>query len=88
VLSRAFFEGCLPENSSLAYAVMHGLVRRLRHANRQIESLALLDVYGRVAGALLHMSELEDGVRQISTASTARTWPRSWARRVKWSAAS
>ena len=65
VLSRAFFEGCLPENSSLAYAVMHGLVRRLRHANRQIESLALLDVYGRVAGALLHMSELEDGVRQI-----------------------
>lgn len=65
VLSRTFFERCLPDNSSLAYAVMHGLVRRLRHANRQIESLALLDVYGRVAGALLHMSEVEEGVRLI-----------------------
>jgi CRP-like cAMP-binding protein len=65
VLSRTFFERCLPDNSSLAFAVMHGLVRRLRHANRQIESLALLDVYGRVAGALLHMSEVEDGVRLI-----------------------
>jgi CRP/FNR family cyclic AMP-dependent transcriptional regulator len=65
VLSRTFFERCLPDDSSLAYAVMHGLVRRLRHANRQIESLALLDVYGRVAGALLHMSEVEEGVRLI-----------------------
>lgn len=65
VLPRAFIERCLPETTSLSYAVMHGLVRRLRHANRQIESLALLDVYGRVAGALLHMSELEDGVRVI-----------------------
>lgn len=66
VLTRAFFERCLPENASLAYAVMHGLVRRLRHANRQIESLALLDVYGRVAGALLNMSEVEDGIRLIN----------------------
>ena len=65
VLSRAFFERCLPESSSLAFAVMHGLVRRLRHANRQIESLALLDVYGRVAGALREMSELENGIRLI-----------------------
>jgi hypothetical protein len=66
VLTRAFFERCLPGNASLAYAVMHGLVRRLRHANRQIESLALLDVYGRVAGALLNMSEVEDGIRLIN----------------------
>jgi len=65
VLSRAFVERCLPDSNSLSYAIMHGLVRRLRHANRQIESLALLDVYGRVAGALLNMSEIEDGVRSI-----------------------
>jgi CRP/FNR family transcriptional regulator, cyclic AMP receptor protein len=32
---------------------MRGLVKRLRHADRKIESLALLDVYGRVAHALL-----------------------------------
>jgi CRP/FNR family cyclic AMP-dependent transcriptional regulator len=57
VLGRAEFARCLPENSSLSYAVMRGLVARLRSADRQIESLALLDVYGRVARALLDMSE-------------------------------
>ncbi|HWH75626.1 MAG TPA: Crp/Fnr family transcriptional regulator [Methylibium sp.] len=57
VLGRAEFSRCLPENSSLAYAIMRGLVARLRAADRQIESLALLDVYGRVARALLDMAE-------------------------------
>ena len=44
----------------MAYAVMRGLVQRLRHADRKIESLALLDVYGRVARALLEFS-VDDG---------------------------
>jgi CRP/FNR family cyclic AMP-dependent transcriptional regulator len=57
VLGRAEFARCLPENSSLSYAIMRGLVARLRAADRQIESLALLDVYGRVARALLDMAE-------------------------------
>jgi CRP/FNR family cyclic AMP-dependent transcriptional regulator len=57
VLGRSEFTRCLPENSSLSYAIMRGLVARLRAADRQIESLALLDVYGRVARALLDMSE-------------------------------
>ncbi len=57
VLGRSEFTRCLPENSSLSYAIMRGLVSRLRSADRQIESLALLDVYGRVARALLDMSE-------------------------------
>ena len=40
----------------MAYAVMKGLVQRLRHADRKIESLALMDVYGRVARALLEFA--------------------------------
>jgi len=60
ILGRLQFARCLPENSSMAYAVMKGLVHRLRHANRKIESLALMDVYGRVARALLESAE-EDG---------------------------
>jgi CRP/FNR family transcriptional regulator, cyclic AMP receptor protein len=64
VLGRADFARCLPENSSLSYAIMHGLVQRLRAADRQIESLALLDVYGRVARALLEMAE-DDGEKKI-----------------------
>jgi len=58
-LGRREFAHCLPENSSVAYAVMRGLVQRLRHADRKIESLALMDVYGRVARALLE-SATED----------------------------
>jgi CRP/FNR family cyclic AMP-dependent transcriptional regulator len=56
VLGRLEFARCLPENSSMAYAVMKGLVQRLRHADRKIESLALMDVYGRVARALLEFA--------------------------------
>ena len=60
VLSRAEFVRCMPENNSMTYAVLKGLVQRLRHADRKIESLALMDVYGRVARALLE-SAAEDG---------------------------
>ena len=56
MLGRVEFARCLPENTSMAYAVMRGLVQRLRHADRKIESLALMDVYGRVARALLEFA--------------------------------
>ena len=56
MLGRMEFARCLPENTSMAYAVMRGLVQRLRHADRKIESLALMDVYGRVARALLEFA--------------------------------
>src|SRR6188768_559760 len=56
-LGRAEFARCLPENSSMSYAIMKGLVQRLRQADRKIESLALMDVYGRVARALLEFAQ-------------------------------
>jgi CRP/FNR family transcriptional regulator, cyclic AMP receptor protein len=65
VLGRSEFSRCLPESSSLSYAILRGLVARLRNADRQIESLALLDVYGRVARTLLDMSEEEKGLKII-----------------------
>ncbi|NDY89676.1 Crp/Fnr family transcriptional regulator [Ideonella livida] len=65
VLGRADFARCLPEPDSLAFAILHGLVARLRAADRQIESLALLDVYGRVARTLLDMAEEVGGERVI-----------------------
>ncbi len=40
----------------MAYAIMKGLVKRLRQADRKIESLALMDVYGRVARSLLEFA--------------------------------
>lgn len=57
ILSRVEFARCLPDADSMAYAVLRGLVRRLRQADRKIESLALMDVYGRVARALLESAE-------------------------------
>jgi CRP-like cAMP-binding protein len=66
ILGRQEFARCLPENSSMAYALLKGLVKRLRYADRQIESLALMDVYGRVARALLEFAnEDSDGNRLI-----------------------
>jgi CRP/FNR family transcriptional regulator, cyclic AMP receptor protein len=57
VLGRAQFSRILPENAAMTYAIMKVLVQRLRQADRKIESLALMDVYGRVANALLDLSE-------------------------------
>ncbi|MEP6502665.1 MAG: cyclic nucleotide-binding domain-containing protein [Betaproteobacteria bacterium] len=65
ILGRAEFARCLPENSGIWYAIMRGLVQRLRSANRQIESLALLDVYGRVARTLLDMAEMDGELNVI-----------------------
>jgi CRP/FNR family transcriptional regulator, cyclic AMP receptor protein len=61
VLGRPQFAGCLPQSNSLSFAILLGLVRRLRGANRQITTLALVDVYGRVARALLDMADVVDG---------------------------
>ena len=65
ILGRSEFARCLPEDSSMAYAVMRGLVQRLRHADRKIESLALMDVYGRVARALLEFAVVTADGRAI-----------------------
>ena len=60
MLDRDAFSRCLPENSSMSYNIMRGLVQRLRHADRKIESLALMDVYGRVARSLIEFA-VDDG---------------------------
>lgn len=65
VLGRNEFARCLPEPHTMAYGILRGLVARLRNADRQIESLALLDVYGRVARTLLDMAEDKDGIKII-----------------------
>jgi CRP/FNR family cyclic AMP-dependent transcriptional regulator len=64
-ITKRDFKKCLAENFEMAMAVMRGLVRRLREADRKIGSLALLDVYGRVARTLLDMSEMEGEVKII-----------------------
>jgi len=76
-LGRVEFTRCMPEAGTMASAIMRALASRLRHADRQIESLALMDVYGRVAKALLEFST-PDGegnsiiVRKVSRQDLAK----------------
>ncbi len=60
------FRRCLAENFDMSMGVMRGLVRRLREADRKIGSLALLDVYGRVARLLIDMAEDVNGQRAVT----------------------
>jgi CRP/FNR family cyclic AMP-dependent transcriptional regulator len=65
ILSKEAFQRCMQDNFQVAQRLMQILVRRLREADRNIESLALLDVYGRVARLLLELSEEENGRRVV-----------------------
>ena len=65
-IAKRDFKKCLAENFEMAMAVMRSLVKRLREADRKIGSLALLDVYGRVARLLLDMSENVDGEKVVT----------------------
>jgi CRP/FNR family cyclic AMP-dependent transcriptional regulator len=65
-LAKRDFKQRMAENFEMAQEVMRGLVRRLREADRKIGSLALLDVYGRVARLLLDMAETVNGEKIVT----------------------
>ena len=44
-------------SNPIAFNLLKGLIKRLREANKKIESLALLDVYGRVARLLIQLAK-------------------------------
>jgi CRP/FNR family cyclic AMP-dependent transcriptional regulator len=64
-IEKASFRKLLAESPEVSMAVMRQLVGRLREADRKIETLALLDVYGRVARVLLDFSEEVNGERIV-----------------------
>jgi len=64
------FKQYLVGNAQVTISLIRALVHRLREADRKIESLALLDVYGRVARLLLDLSEEVEGKRVLQQAPT------------------
>ena len=64
-ISKTDFKRSLAENFDLSLMVMRGLVKRLREADQKIGSLALMDVYGRVARLLLEMAEDVGGEKVV-----------------------
>ena len=67
-LSKVGFINCLKENSEVAMLVIRNLVKRLREADRKIESLALIDVSGRVARLFMEMAQEIDGKLTVQRA--------------------
>lgn len=65
VFSQADFRRILQEDFDVCLRLMGRLAMRLRDADRKIESLALLDVYGRVARLLLDMAETVNDQEKI-----------------------
>jgi len=72
VLSKAAFEKCMEQHATIALVVMRGLACRLRELTENVRSLALMDVYGRVARLLLEMSEEVGGKNVIKQRLTQR----------------
>ncbi len=64
-INKDSFKSMLLQSNEMCMAVMKGLVKRLREADQKIETLALLDVYGRVARVLLDFSEHVNGERVV-----------------------
>jgi len=61
VLTHAAFEKCVEQAPRIAAMVMQILAQRVREADRKIGTLALMDVYGRVASTLLELSVYSNG---------------------------
>ena len=61
VLTHAAFEKCVEQAPRIAKVVMQILAHRVREADRKIGTLALMDVYGRVASTLLELAVYTNG---------------------------
>lgn len=61
IISRDVIKRVLVTNPDFAFNLLKGTVARLRQANRQIEGLALKDVYGRIARLFAQYATTEEG---------------------------
>ena len=72
IVSKRDFENCLTRHPQIALRVIKGLTKRLRNLTDNVKSLALMDVYGRVARTLLSLATDEDGKLVVSQRLTQR----------------
>lgn len=61
IISKAEFESCLARHPKIAVSLIKGLTQRLRNTTETVKSLALMDVYGRIARTLLNLAQEQDG---------------------------
>ncbi|UCE88948.1 MAG: Crp/Fnr family transcriptional regulator [Pseudomonadota bacterium] len=61
IISKSDFRRCLAEHPQIAYNLIRALTRQVRTLTESVKSLALMDVYGRVARTLLDLAVEKDG---------------------------
>ncbi len=72
LISKSAFQDCLTANPAMALGIIRGLTARLRNLTENVKSLALMDVYGRVARTLIEMAEKQGDVQVITQRLTQR----------------
>lgn len=70
VIAKEDFHKVLAKNTDLSLNLIRELTRRVRLLSDNVRSLALMDVYGRVAKILLGMAQEEDGIMVINKRPT------------------
>jgi CRP/FNR family cyclic AMP-dependent transcriptional regulator len=66
VVSKDAFREFIERNPAFAFSLIGKLIARVRTLTENVKSLALMDVYGRVARLLLELAEERDGVLVIA----------------------
>mgnify|MGYP000975985320 CR=1 FL=1 len=66
IFSKEDIKGVLRANPDMVFTLLKGLIKRLRETDKKIESLALMDVYGRIAQLLIQMAEAQGDVLVIN----------------------
>lgn len=72
LISKTAFQEILTDNPLMALGIIRGLTGRLRDLTENVKSLALMDVYGRVARTLLEMAEDQGDVQVINQRLTQK----------------
>ncbi len=65
IISKSNFKKCLAENPDMSFNLIRSLTKQVRSLTDSVKSLALMDVYGRVAHTLLELSKEKDGKQVI-----------------------
>ena len=66
VISKALFYECITLNPDIAFRLIRIVTQRLRKATDDLRTLALKNVYQRLALKLIELSEEQDGMRVLT----------------------
>jgi len=65
IINKAAFKQALASHPEISFSLIRHLTKRVRDLTQNVKSLALMDVYGRIANTLLHLSTA-DGARLVT----------------------